>query len=157
MNRRRRLRLAGLVLLGVAVFFSPSSGWSATAGESHGADLFNHPRDKTRIKRRWGIEIVSMRRTAAGYMLDFRYRVLDAEKAKPVFERRYKPVLIHELTGARFAVPAPGKVGPLRNSNFPQQGRIYWMAFANPGKFIEPGDRVTVVIGDFRAEHLVVQ
>lgn len=154
MNRRRIRRLAGLMLLGVVLFLSPSSGWSATPGET---DLFNHPRDKTRIKRRWGIEIVSMRRTAAGYLLDFRYRVLDTEKAKPVFERKYKPVLIHEATGARFMVPAPGKVGPLRNSNLPQEGRIYWMAFANPGKFIKPGDRVTVVIGDFRAEHLVVQ
>jgi hypothetical protein len=31
------------------------------------------------------------------------------------------------------------------------------MAFANPGKFIRPGDRVTVLIGEFRASHLVVE
>ena len=42
-----------------------------------------------------------VRQTAAGYMLEFRYRVLDAEKAKPLFERRTKPVLTHAETGAK--------------------------------------------------------
>jgi hypothetical protein len=31
------------------------------------------------------------------------------------------------------------------------------MFFANPGRAVRAGDRVTVVIGDFRAEHLIVE
>lgn len=116
-----------------------------------------HPRWKTLLKREWGVEVMYVRQTAAGYMLEFRYRVLDAEKAKPLFERRTKPVLIHEETGARLIVPTPAKTGALRNSNLPVEGRIYWMFFANPGKLVDQGNRVSIEIGEFRADGLVVQ
>jgi hypothetical protein len=98
-----------------------------------------------------------VRQTAAGYMLEFRYRVLNAEKAKPLFERRTKPVLTHVETGAKLIVPAPAKTGALRNSNPPVAGRIYWMFFANPGKLVKPGQHVSVEIGEFRADGLIVQ
>jgi hypothetical protein len=35
--------------------------------------------------------------------------------------------------------------------------RTYFALFANPGRQIEAGDKVTVVIGDFRAEDLIVE
>ena len=34
---------------------------------------------------------------------------------------------------------------------------MYWMAFSNKGGFVKPGHRVDVVIGQFKAEGLVVQ
>lgn len=116
-----------------------------------------HPREKTLLKRQWGVEVVGMRLSAAGYMLEFRYRVLDAEKAKPLFVRQTKPLLVHERTGARFAVPTPAKTGALRNSDPPLPDRVYWMFFANPGQYVKAGERVAVVIGDFRAGGLVVE
>ena len=109
------------------------------------------------MEERWGVEIVWVRQTAAGYMLDFRYRVLDAEKAAPLFNRKTKPYLIHQASGAQFVVPNPPKTGPLRTSDKPKEGITYWMFFANPGRYMKPGDKVTVVIGDFRAENLTVQ
>lgn len=105
----------------------------------------------------WGVEVQGIRVSAAGYMLDFRYRVLDPEKARPLFERRTKPYLIDEASGARFFVPNPPKTGPLRSTNPPLPGRIYSIIFANPGRMLEPGAQVTVVIGEFRAENLRVQ
>ena len=153
---RARLVLLGLLVASAGFLGAPLAS-EAASHEAAPLDLFSHPRHKTRLKRNWGVEVMGVRRTAAGYILNFRYRVIDAEKAKPVFDRKAKPVLIDEATGAWFIVPALGKVGPLRNSNTPQEGRIYWMAFANPGGFVKRGDLVTVVIGDFRAEHLVVQ
>ncbi|PLX89833.1 MAG: hypothetical protein C0619_10415 [Desulfuromonas sp.] len=110
-----------------------------------------------KVAAEWGIEILSLRSTAANYMLDFRYRVIDAEKAKPIFDRKTKPYLVDQASGHKFAVPNPPKTGPLRNSNTPQVDRNYFTIFANPGKYIQPGSMVTVVIGDFRAENLVVQ
>jgi len=109
------------------------------------------------LAARWGVEVESIRSTAAGYMLDFRYRVVDAEKARPLFKRQTKPYLIDQETGARLMVPSPAKTGPLRNSNLPKAERTYFMFFANPGQFIKPGKKVSVVIGDFRAENLVVR
>lgn len=101
------------------------------------------------VVRKWGIRIESLRLTAAGYMLDFRYRVMDARKAKPLFERKTKPVLRDEASGAEMAVPVPPKTGALRSSNDPKAGRRYFMFFANPGRFIAAGNRVTVTIGAF--------
>ena len=109
------------------------------------------------MKRQWGIEILYVRQTAAGYMLEFRYKVVDAEKAKALFNRKTQPVLIHERTGAQLIVPTPAKTGALRNSDIPLDGHIYWMFFANPGMLVQPGELVDIQIGEFLVENLVVQ
>ena len=116
-----------------------------------------HPREKTWMKRHWGIEVLFVRQTSAGYMLEFRYKVLDAEKARALFERQTKPMLTHVDSGARFVVPASPKTGALRNSNPPLADHTDWMFFANPGKFVKPGDTVSIEIGDFVANSIVVQ
>jgi hypothetical protein len=116
-----------------------------------------HPREKTFMKRQWGVEVQFVRQTAAGYMLEFRYKVLDAEKAAALFERQTKPLLTHAETGAKLIVPTPAKTGALRNSNPPKAGNTYWMFFANPGKLVQPGDTVSIEIGDFLVKDLVVQ
>ena len=60
----------------------------------------------------WGIQVVSLRTTAAGSMLDFRYKVLDAKKAESLFVRKTKPYLIHQESGKVLSVPVTAKVGP---------------------------------------------
>ena len=112
--------------------------------------------DAKAIVRKWGITIESLRLTASGYMLDFRYRVIDARKAKPLFERKVKPVLKDEATGAIMAVPVPPKTGALRNSYDPKPGRSYFMFFGNPAHFIKAGNKVTVIIGAFSVSGIQV-
>jgi hypothetical protein len=107
---------------------------------------------------RLGIDVVALRRTARGSMLDFRYRVVVPGKAAPLFRTEIKPYLIHQKTGARFIVPTPPKVGALRTTKgIPQAGRHYFIFFANPGGYVKAGDRVTIVIGEHRLENLLVQ
>lgn len=113
--------------------------------------------DEAAVEERWGIEVRGMYLTAGGYMLDFRYRVVDAAKAAPLFDRRTKPVLKDERTGAVMAVPVPPKTGPLRSSNDPKEGRTYFMFFANPGRFIARYSKVTVTIGEFSISGLTVK
>lgn len=108
------------------------------------------------MKRRWGIEVLDVRLASAGYMIEFRYRVLDVKKARPLFDRRIKPYLVDQATGAKVIVPSPEKVGQLRNVHDPEVGKSYWMLFANPGKLVKRGNQVNVVIGQFRADSLVV-
>jgi protein SCO1/2 len=115
-----------------------------------------HVRDARSIAAKWGIAVESLRLTASGYMLDFRYRVIDAGKAKPIFERKIKPLLRDEATGAVMAVPVPPKTGALRNSNDPKAGRSYFMFFANPAHFIKAGNTVTITIGAFSISGLRV-
>ncbi|MEQ1505976.1 MAG: hypothetical protein ABMB14_27330, partial [Myxococcota bacterium] len=116
-----------------------------------------HPRDFTLIERQWGVEIEYVRQTAGGYMLEFRYRVVDPVKAAPLFDGAAKPLLTHLRTGATYVVPAPAKTGALRPSDPPLPGHVYWMFFANPGKVVQPGDQVSVEIGAFRVDRLVVE
>jgi len=108
-------------------------------------------------EQQWGVRVLGIHRTAAGYMLDFRYRVLDAEKATPILNRRIKPELLVEKDNRVLRVPVTSKLGPLRQSaKFAQQDRNYFMFFANPGKLVQRGDKVTIVIGDFKSEHMIV-
>lgn len=109
------------------------------------------------ISDRWGIEALSIRESAAGYVLDFRYRIVDPGKAAEFFKPKTKPYLIDQASGAVFGVPTTAKVGPLRSYNNPQKDRVYFILFANPGRFIKVGNKVTVVIRDCRLENLVVQ
>ena len=111
---------------------------------------------KQALSEKWGIELVAMRSTAAGHMVDFRYRVVDAEKADPLFKRQTKPYLIHQASGKVLAVPNTAKLGSLRNSNTPQNGRTYWMFFGNHHGIVQSGDKVTVAIGDFKVADIEV-
>lgn len=112
--------------------------------------------DRTALLRRWGITVESLRLTASGYMLDFRYRVVDARKAKPLFVRKTKPVMRDEATGMELAVPVPPKTGALRSSNDPQAGKTYFMFFSNPARTIAAGATVSVSIGPFAVRGLRV-
>ncbi len=104
-----------------------------------------------------GIETLAIRLSANGYMLDFRYKVIDAEKAAPLFSRQVKPYLLHQKSGAVFGVPSSPKVGSLRQTRPPKEGKHYFIIFANPGQYVKSGDLVTVVIGDVKIDNLTVE
>lgn len=164
-NHQRSRPLARFLAGGLALFMVMGASAQATAeanpadpqAESATSAHVRHPRENTYIRRTWGIEIQFVRQTSAGYMLEFRYKVVDAEKAAPLFARQTKPVLIHVETGAKMTVPTPAKTGALRNSNTPIAGRTYWMFFANPGKLVDVGDAVNIEIGRFLAKGLIVE
>lgn len=105
-----------------------------------------------------GIKVEGIRLSAAGYMLDFRYRVLDPVKAAPLLDRKIQPYLLDEASGARLAVPDAPKVGQLRatSRNKVIVGRNYYMLFANPGRYLRTGSKVTLVAGDARISGLTV-
>lgn len=105
-----------------------------------------------------GIKVEGIRLSAAGYMLDFRYRVLDPVKAAPLLDRKIHPYLLDEASGARLAVPDAPKVGQLRatSRNKVIVGRNYYMLFANPGRYLRTGSKVTLVAGDARISGLTV-
>jgi hypothetical protein len=107
--------------------------------------------------RRFGVDQLQVRSTSSGSSLEFRYRVLDAQKAVLLTDKRAKPVLIDQKTGNRLTVPTMEKIGQLRQTATPEEGREYWMVFANPGKLVKPGQRVDVLIGAFHATSLTVE
>ncbi len=105
-----------------------------------------------------GIQVVGVRPTAEGRMLNFRYKIIDPEKASSLISPKMKPHIIDQKTGRKLAVPSLPKVGALKQrGKKAYQNRIYFILFANPGKSIQSGDKVSVVIGDFKAEDIVVE
>jgi len=160
-NKKITAVLAGCILLPVFsvtnVYAEKVAGKTKTKHVAIANPKVHHQRKKTFMKRRWGVEVLYVRQTAAGYMLEFRYKVLDANKAKPLFERQTKPILTHYMTGAKLIVPTPAKTGALRNSNPPKSGTTYWMFFANPAKMVKQGDTVGIKIGEFQVTDLVVK
>ena len=106
----------------------------------------------------WGIQALHVRLTANGTMVDFRYRVLDPDKAVPLFRREVKPYIVDEATGAKFAVPDLPKVGAVRSTTRdPVAGQEHYILFTNPNSFMKSGSKVTVVISGYKKEHLVVE
>ena len=89
-------------------------------------------------------------------MIRFSYNVLDAQKAKRLNDKKVEPTLIDEQAGVKLVVPQMDKVGKLRQTAPAQSGRSYWMLFSNKGGHVRRGDHVSVVIGEFRADGLVV-
>lgn len=119
-----------------------------------------HKATKALIEERWGVIVEGLRLVAAGYMVDFRYRVMDPEKAALLQDPRERPYLIDEATGRAFAVPRPAKVGELRQTAYnslPGKGKTYSIFFANPGRAVKKGERASVVIGGFTAEGLIIE
>lgn len=150
-----RLSLMAFIFCCFSLLVIPGE-MTAASNTGAGPDLLHNSKTfEKKLEDQWGIELTALRMTAADRMVDFRYRVLDAEKAAPLFKRQTKPYLLHQESGKVLAVPNTAKVGSLRNSNMPKEGRIYWMFFGNQG-VVKAGDKVSVVIGDFRAEDLVI-
>ena len=111
------------------------------------------------IEEKWGVKVESLRTSAAGNLLDFRYRIIDPEKASYLVDRRNKAYMIDQVSGKVLSVPTTGKVGPLRQTvryGLPKKDRVYFILFGNH-HIIKPGNKVTVVIGDFKAENIVVE
>jgi hypothetical protein len=104
----------------------------------------------------WGVDSLSVRWTESGKVIRFSYRVLDAEKARALNDKKAEPGLFDKRAGVKLVVPSLEKVGQLRQSSTPVAGKIYWMAFSNKGRPVKRGDHVDVVIGKFRAEGLIV-
>ena len=49
------------------------------------------------------------------------------------------------------------KIGQLRQVGAAQADKEYWMVFSNKGNMVRRGDEVSVVIGRFHADGLIVE
>ncbi len=81
---------------------------------------------------------------------------MDPEKAGVLSDKKLEPALVDPQAGVSLVVPALEKIGKLRQATAPETGKSYWMEFSNKGRRVKRGDRVSVVIGEFHADGLVV-
>jgi len=120
--------------------------------------------DKTiasgRMVKDLGIVVSGIRLSSVGYMLDFRYRVVDTDKAAPLMDAKVKPYML-VASGARLDIPNTPKLGMLRqrprNNAVMKKNREYFIMFSNLGRRLQSGDKVTVVVGETKIEDLIIK
>jgi hypothetical protein len=110
------------------------------------------------VEKKLGIQIRGLRMSAAGFMLDFRYRVVDPAKAKPLLDPKNRPYL-EDGKGARLGVVSSPKIGAIRSitRGTPRMDADYAVLFGNPGGYLKQGSLVTMVIGDQKIGDLTVE
>jgi hypothetical protein len=140
---------AAAVLVSLAAALAPARAVAGTSPARH----------RSEVERRFGIRPVALRASGGGWLLDLRYRVVDAEKARAVFDAKARPVLIDRRTGGRLGVPEDEKLGALRSSPRarPEAGKQYFVLFRNPGRAIGRGAHVDVLLGRCTLRDLVVE
>lgn len=166
-NRPARCKAPMLILVVVTFGILKSAAWGQTAAlvpktVTTGAPTRYLP---NRLSQHavayygavWGIDAITVKAVESGELIRFSYQVLNPQKAKMLNDKTTNAFLVAPALGIRLSIPTLEKVGQLRQSNTPEAGKSYWMAFSNPGRRVKPGTRVDVVIGTFRAEALVVQ
>ena len=146
--------LNAVVILLAATCLLASGSLATTAADALGRAALS----MKRLENRWGIQISSLRLSANGNIVDFRYKVLDPDKAAELGDPEAKPFLVDQASGAKLLVPKTPKIGPLRQTaQKPEAGKIYFMLFSNPGKLVKLGSKVTLTVGDFHTENLAVE
>jgi hypothetical protein len=161
--------VATVLLTGIlagSVYVSPMRAQSPAPSGKSAAVSTPYRNQPNRIANReaayyeavWGIDSPNVKAVEEGVIIRFSYRVLDPEKAKPLNDKKLNPVLESPEKGVRLVIPSMEKVGQLRQAPPSiEAGKSYWMAFSNSGRLLKPGDRVDIVIGNFRARGLMVE
>src|SRR3954453_22383901 len=103
----------------------------------------------------WGVDSLSVKWSESGELIRFSYRVVDSERAAMLNEKTLEPALLDPQAGVSLVIPSLEKVGKLRQSSTPIDGRSYWMSFSNKGRLVKRGDKVTIIIGQFRADGIL--
>jgi hypothetical protein len=112
------------------------------------------------MQQDWGIIPVHIRVTAAGYMIEFRYRVIDTEKALILSSRKLAdfPYLKVQKSNAKLSVPYGSTVGFLKsNRRFLKEGKNYTAMFSNEGQHLIAGDKVNIQIKDQLSQEITLR
>jgi hypothetical protein len=143
--------VALLVLLG-SLALGVAPGCQGVAAQEPRLDA------RQQLEARWGVHVVGLRRSAGGFMLEFRFRVTDPERARPLFARGVPAYALDRKSGTRLAVPDFPKAGPLRSRfiGAASSDQLHYVMFSNADLRVRPGDRVAVVIGGFQADDLTL-
>lgn len=99
-----------------------------------------------------GIRILHVGLLAGGSMLDLSYQVVDPDKAVIVHDDEYPPGFLVEATGQIINTPYHD------HADFDAHHAVtYHELIMNPAGVLKPGDKITVLVGQSRLEHIIVQ
>jgi hypothetical protein len=161
----RSFAAVGLLAVGLALSTALAYGNDKSAGppggqasrpRSHYAPDRFAGRAGTYYRTVWGIDDLSVKWTESGEVIRFSYHVLDRGRAKALNDGQNEASLIDPRAGVKLVVPSMENVGQLRQTAPPEAGKAYWIVFSNKGRLVKRGDHISVLIGAFHADGLVV-
>jgi hypothetical protein len=149
--RRWRVLAIGVVaVLAVGAGVSGALGWwpGQKADVRAGTTLVT----AEGMAARYGIDVNLIGVTAAGGLIEFRYQVVDPDKAdRMIHDEKLLPIVVVEDSGATMVISRPHHASEIK------LGATYFFLFANSHNAIHAGSKLTLVMGDSRIEHIVAQ
>lgn len=125
------------------------------------------------VEEKWGIQVSSVQLALSGYALDLRYKVVDPDKALALSSGETGIYVIDDATGTKLALPSLADVNkfPTRDrARMARQGgafppspnsiaadRTNSVLLPNALQLVKSGSRITVFVGDARADNVIVQ
>lgn len=108
---------------------------------------------QTAFEDETGVRVIRVALTAGGGMLDLRYQIVDPDKAVIVHDEENPPTIVDEVTGQAISRPWMDH----SHDRELHHAVSYYELIMNVGGMIKRGSKVTIIIGDSRLEHVVVQ
>ncbi|HEV3104411.1 MAG TPA: hypothetical protein VGZ01_01800 [Trinickia sp.] len=166
MKRPARLTMSMVLVASsvslAAALVRPAAAGPAAAAQAKPAGSPYLPVSLTRHAKQYygmmrGVDNLSVRRTASGNLIRFSYRVTDPVAAQVLVDKRAPAYLYAEASHTVLEVPVMDKIGQLRQTGQLEVGQAYWMVFSNKGNPIKAGDRVSVWVGTYHIDGLLVE
>jgi hypothetical protein len=147
LSRRQRV----LIVLAVVLALAGVLGWRAWS--EHRADIRSGTElvSTDELAAHYGIDVNLIAVTAAGGLIEFRYQVVDPDKADRItHDPTLAPAFVVEDTGETLVM----KSAPHHHGAELRLGGTYFILMANAHNAVHRGTELTLVIGDLRVEHL---
>ncbi len=148
----RRLRAPAprlIVLIVILLIVSVAGSWLAARQTVW---LPGQPATEAAIEDKFGIRITHIAVLADGGLIDFRFQVLDPDKAAALFILERRPLLYVEASGKK----VDSLYHPPHGHNI-FAGQSQYMIYNNHQGAIQRGSAVSVVLGDLRLEHIIAK
>ncbi|MER7132771.1 hypothetical protein [Streptosporangium saharense] len=132
---------------------APKSPPGPDTGPPPGGPAFDRPVVPVdRLADRAGIRLVRVTASGAGGLLDVRFQVVDPDRAQAVHHADTPPLVVDEATGlvVRQLYMGHAHTGELKPAV------SYYLVFENSGNWVQPGSKVTVLLGDAQVQHVTV-
>jgi hypothetical protein len=129
-----------LLLLAVASAGPAWSFWHKTEAPAIDA----HSVTPAELEATYGLKVALVAESGGGGMIDFRFRITDADKAQHLFHDDL-PMLIADSGDVI-------SMNGIHHQPDIADGRQYFLLFGNSGGVVRAGETVSVVIGDLRLD-----
>ncbi len=150
LSRRRLVVLAVLLVVALVGFLG------VRAAMAHADDVRSGTQAVSAqdFAARTGVKVTLIGVTGGGGMIEFRYQVVDPDKASLLLHQEEKrPILVAEDSGETLAMLSR----PHSHKAELNLGGTYFFIMANTRSAIKDGTKVTIIVDDVRLEHVVAQ